>query len=145
MPAVVTERRAMAPLPLTARLLRLVVPPTIPPKLTAPLPCAIVRLCVLAVVPLTVLLKVTALLVVVRVVLAPKVTAPVYACAPVVVMLALMVLVPLTLRVLTPVTAPPKLALPVTAREFAPPATVLVKVTVVPVNVLAAPSVTGPL
>ncbi|MEY3151186.1 MAG: hypothetical protein RLY92_1413, partial [Chloroflexota bacterium] len=41
------------------------------------------------------------------------------------------------------VTAPPKLALPVTAREFAPPATVLVKVTVVPVNVLAAPSVTA--
>ncbi len=42
-----------------------------------PLPCAIVRLCVPAVVPLTVLLKVTALLVVVRVVLAPRVTAPV--------------------------------------------------------------------
>ena len=55
------------------------------------------------------------------------------------------VVLPLTLRVVTPVTAPPKLALPVTAREFAPPATVLVKVTVVPVNVLAAPSVTGPL
>ena len=73
----VTERRVIAPEPLTAKLLRLVVPPTIPPKLTAPLPCAIVRLCVLAVVPLTVLLKVTALLVVVRVVLAPTVTAPV--------------------------------------------------------------------
>ena len=60
------------------------------------------------------------------------------------VMLALMVLVPLTLRVVTPVSAPPKLALPVTAREFVPPATVLLKVTVVPVNVLAAPSVTAP-
>ena len=46
-----------------------------------------------------------------------------------VVMLALIVLVPLTLRVVTPVTAPPKLALPVTAREFVPPATVLLKVT----------------
>jgi len=74
---VVTERRATLPLPLTARLLRLMLPPTTPPKLTAPLPCAIVRLCVPAVVPFTVLLKVTALLVVVRVVLAPKVTAPV--------------------------------------------------------------------
>ena len=73
MPAVVTERRAMAPLPLTARLLRLVVPPTIPPKLTAPVPAAIVSACA----PLMVLLKVTALLVVVRVVLAPSVVAPV--------------------------------------------------------------------
>ena len=66
-----------APLPVTLRLLRLVVPPTTPPKLTAPLPCAIVRLWLPALVPFTVLLKVTALLVVVRVVLAPKVTAPV--------------------------------------------------------------------
>ncbi len=73
MPAVVTERRAMAPLPLTARLLRLVVPPTMPPKLTLPVPAAIVSACA----PLTVLLKVTALLVVVSVVLAPKVAAPV--------------------------------------------------------------------
>ena len=72
---VVTERRAMAPLPVTLRLLRLVVPPTTPPKLTAPLPCAIVRLCVPAVVPSIVLPKVTALLVVVSVVPAPRVTA----------------------------------------------------------------------
>ena len=67
----------MAPLPLTVRLLRLVVPPTMPPKLTAPLPCAIVRLWLPAVVPFTVLLKVTLLSVVVSVVLAPSVTAPV--------------------------------------------------------------------
>ena len=59
--------------------------------------------------------------------------------------MALMVVVPLTLRVLTPVTAPPKLALPVTAREFAPPATVLVKVTVLPTRVVLAPKVTAPL
>ena len=61
------------------------------------------------------------------------------------VMSALMVLVPLTLRVLTPVTAPPKLALPVTARLLAPPSTVLVNVTVVPVSVVPAPSVTASL
>ena len=73
----VTERSAIEPLPLTATLLRLVVPPTTPPKLTAPLPCAIVRLWLPAVVPFTVLLKVTALLVVVSVVFAPSVTAPV--------------------------------------------------------------------
>ena len=67
----------MAPEPLTATLLRLVVPPTTPLKLTAPVPCAIVRLWLPAPVPFTVLLKVTALLVVVSVVLPPKVTAPV--------------------------------------------------------------------
>ena len=74
---VVTERTVMAPLPLTARLLRLVVPPTMPPKLTAPVPCAIARLWLPAVVPFTVLLKVTLLSVVVSVVLPPSVTAPV--------------------------------------------------------------------
>ena len=62
----------------------------------------------------------------------------------VVVMLALMVLVPLTLRVVMFVTAPPKLALPETAREFAPPSTVLVKVTVLTVNVRPPASVTAP-
>ncbi len=67
----------LVPLPVTLRLLSATVAPTVELKVTAPLPCAIVRLCVSAVVPLTVLLKVTALLVVVRVVLAPKVTAPV--------------------------------------------------------------------
>ncbi len=61
-----------------------------------------------------------------------------------VVMLALMMLVPLTLRVVTPVTAPPKLALPVTARLLAPPSTVLVKVTVLAVNVRPPASVTAP-
>ena len=64
---------------------------------------------------------------------------------PVVVMLALIVLVPLTLRVVTPVTAPRKLALPVTAREFVPPTTVLVKVTVLALSVVAAPRVTASL
>ena len=62
-----------------------------------------------------------------------------------VVMLALMVLVPLTLRVVMFVTAPPKLALPVTARLLAPPSTVLVKVTVVALSVVAAPRVTASL
>ena len=67
----------MVPLPVTLRLLSATVAPTVELKVTVPLPCAIVRLCVLAVVPLTVLLKVTALLVVLRVVLAPSVVAPV--------------------------------------------------------------------
>ena len=60
-------------------------------------------------------------------------------------MLALIVLVPLTLRVFMFVTAPPKLALPVTARLLAPPSTVLVNVTVVPVSVVPAPRVTASL
>ena len=97
-----------------------------------------------ALVPFTVLLKVTALLVVVRVVLAPKEAAPVYACVLLVVMLALMVLVPLTLSVVMFVTAPPKLALPVTVRRLAPPSTVLLKVTVVPLCVRPPLSVTAP-
>ena len=59
-------------------------------------------------------------------------------------MLALIVLVPLTLRVVTPVTAPPKLALPVMARELVPPATVLLKVTVLAVNVRPPDKVTAP-
>ena len=60
--------------------------------------------------------------------------------------LALMVLVPLTLRVVTPVTAPPKLALPVTTSALLPPASVLLKVTLlsVVVSVLLPPSVTAP-
>ena len=58
--------------------------------------------------------------------------------------MALMVLVPLTLRVVTPVTAPPKLALPVTDRLLAPPSTVLLKVTVLPLNVRPPASVTAP-
>jgi len=59
-------------------------------------------------------------------------------------MLALMVLVPLTLRVVMFVTAPPKLALPVTVREFVPPSTVLVKLTVLPVSVRPPAKVTAP-
>ena len=59
-------------------------------------------------------------------------------------MLALIVLVPLTLRVVMFVTAPPKLALPVTARLLAPPSTVLVKVTVLPLNVRPPDKVTAP-
>ena len=50
-----------------------VLPPTMPVKVIAPLPAVTVSACA----PLTVLLKVTALFVVVRVVLAPRVTAPV--------------------------------------------------------------------
>ena len=60
------------------------------------------------------------------------------------VMLALIVLVPLTLSVVMFVTAPPKLALPVTARLLAPPSTVLVKVTVLAVNVRPPAKVTAP-
>ncbi len=63
---------------------------------------------------------------------------------PVVVTLALMVLVPLTLRVVMFVTAPPKLALPVTAKLLAPPSTVLVKLTVLPVSVRPPDKVTAP-
>ena len=66
----------MVPLPTTSRLFRLTVPPTAAPKLTAPLPCAIVRLWLPALVPLIVLLKVTLLLVVLNVALPPSVTAP---------------------------------------------------------------------
>jgi len=58
--------------------------------------------------------------------------------------LALMVLVPLTLRVVTPVTAPPKLALPVTTSALLPPATVLVKVTMLALSVRPPASVTAP-
>ncbi len=60
------------------------------------------------------------------------------------VMLALIVLVPLTLSVVIFVTAPPKLALPVTARLLAPQSTVLVKVTVLAVNVRPPAKVTAP-
>ena len=58
--------------------------------------------------------------------------------------MALSVLVPLTLKVVMFVSAPPKLALPVTAREFAPPSTVLLKVTVLPASVRPPASVTAP-
>ena len=57
----------------TAKLLSAVLLPTVEPKLTAPLPALIVR----ANAPLTVLLKLTALLVVASVLLAARVTAPV--------------------------------------------------------------------
>ena len=63
--------------PVTVSALRAALAPTAPPKLTLPAPAAIVRLWLPALVPFTVLLKVTALLVVVRVVLAPSVVAPV--------------------------------------------------------------------
>ena len=61
-----------------------------------------------------------------------------------VVMLALMVLVPVTVRVVMFVTAPPTLALPVTVSALLPPATVLAKVTVVPANVRPPDKVTAP-
>ena len=57
--------------------------------------------------------------------------------------MALMVLVPLTLRVVTPVTAPPKLALPVMVSKLLPPASVLLKVTVLPASVRSPLSVTA--
>ena len=57
----------------TARLPSAVVPPTMPLKVTTPLPAVIVSACA----PLTVLLKVTLLLVVASVLPAPIVTAPV--------------------------------------------------------------------
>ena len=58
--------------------------------------------------------------------------------------MALSVLVPLTLKLVMFVTAPPKLALPDTAREFVPPSTVLLKVTMLPVRVRPPASVTAP-
>ncbi len=58
--------------------------------------------------------------------------------------MALMVLVPVTVRVVMFVTAPPKLALPVMVRLLAPPSTVLVKVTVLPDSVRPADKVTAP-
>jgi len=119
--------------PLTLRVVMFV---TAPPKLALPVT---VRLFAP---PSTVLVKVTVLPDSVRP--PAKVTAPVYACVLLVVMLALMVLVPLTLSVVMFVTAPPKLALPVTIRLLAPPSTVLVKVTVLAVNVRPPASITAP-
>ena len=119
--------------PLTLRVVMFV---TAPPKLA--LPVTVREL----VPPSTVLVKVTVLAVNVRP--PAKVTAPVYACVLLVVMLALMVLVPLTVRVVMFVTAPPKLALTVTARLLAPPSTVLLKVTVLAVNVLPPDKVAAP-
>ena len=57
---------------LTARLVSAVPPPTMPPKLTAPVPAVIAS----ANAPLTVLLKATALLVVASVLLAASMTGP---------------------------------------------------------------------
>ncbi len=123
----------MVLVPLTLRVVMFV---TAPPKLALPVT---VREFVP---PSTVLVKVTVLAVSVRP--PASVAAPVYACVLLVVMLALIVLVPLTLKVVMFVTAPPKLALPVTVREFVPPSTVLVKVTVLAVNVRPPASVTTP-
>ena len=109
---------------------------TAPPKLALPVTIRLLAP------PSTVLVKVTVLPVSVRPPL--SVTAPVYACVLLLVMLALMVLVPLTLRVVMFVTAPPKLAFPVTVSALLPPSTVLLKVTVLAVSVLAAPNVTAP-
>ena len=109
---------------------------TAPPKLALPVTAKLLAP------PSTVLVKVTVLAVNVRP--PAKVTTPVYACVLLLVMLALIVLVPLTLSVVMFVTAPPKLALPVTARLLAPPSTVLVKVTVLLVNVRPPDKVTAP-
>ena len=62
----------MPPVLLTARLVSAVLPPTMPPKLTAPLPAVTVRVYA----PLTVLLKLTLLSVVASVLLAASVTGP---------------------------------------------------------------------
>ena len=56
----------------------------------------------------------------------------------------LIAVVPLTDSVLKPVASPSKTALPLTARLLPAPATVLCAVTVLPVNVVFAPSVTAP-
>ena len=63
----------MPPVLLTAMLVSAVPPPTMPPKLTAPLPAVTVRVYA----PLTVLLKLTLLSVVASVLLAASVTGPV--------------------------------------------------------------------
>ena len=119
--------------PLTVRVVMFV---TTPPKLALPVTIRLLAP------PSTVLLKVTVLPLNVRP--PASVTAPVYACVLLLVMSALIVLVPLTLRVVTPVTAPPKLALPVTVSALLPPATVLLKVTVLAVNVRSPAIVTAP-
>ena len=62
----------MPPVAVTVTLLSAVVPPTMPPKVSAPLPAAIVSACA----PLMVLLKVALLSVVVSVAAEPSVTAP---------------------------------------------------------------------
>ena len=65
------------------------------------------------------------------------VTAPVYDCVPVVDMLAaLIVVVPETDKLVTLVREPLNTALPVIAKAFAPPATVELKVALVPVRAI---------
>src|SRR5262249_42900241 len=81
----------------------------------------------------------------------PTVTAPVYDCVPLVVMvLVLIVVAPLTDRLVSPVTvsagASPKTALPLIARLLAPPPLIVpLKVAVEAVRVVPAASVTLPL
>ena len=66
-----------------------------------------------------------------------SVTAPEYPCVPVVVIVVVLIaVVPLTLRVETPVTVLSNTALPVMASEFAPPVMVLEKVTVEPLVIV---------
>ena len=60
----------------------------------------------------------------------------------VVTVVVLIALVPLTLNVESPVTVLSKTAFPVIPRLLAPPTTVELKVTVVPLNTAFAPSVT---
>jgi len=119
--------------PLTLRVVMFV---TAPPKLALPVTARLLEP------PSSVLVKVTVVPFSVRP--PASVTAPVYACVLLVVMLALIVLVPLTLSVVMFVTAPPKLELPVTARLLAPPSTVLLKVTVLPDSVRPPDKVTAP-
>ncbi len=113
------------------------VPPTAPVNVTVPVPAVIVsardELALFSV-----LLKVMLLSVVAKVTDAPNVTAPVYPCVPVVVILALMAVVPETLKVVMLVTAPPNDALPVMTKLLPAPSSVELNVTVVPVNVRVA-------
>ena len=113
------------------------VPPTAPVNVTVPVPAVFVSARD-DVALFSVLLKLILLSVVAKVTPAPKVTAPVYPCVPVVVMLALIAVVPETLKVVKLVTAPPNDALPLMAKLLPAPSSVELNVTVEPVNVRVA-------
>ena len=138
---------AMVP-PVVAKEVSAVAPPTMPEYVTVPVPAATVR----AYAPSTVEPKLTLLLVVLSVSAAPKVTAPLYVCAPVVVTLPFKAIVPAVVdkeaSAVVPPTMPEYVTVPVpaaTVRAFAP-LTVVLKLTLAfeVFNVLAPVSVTAP-
>ena len=118
------------------------VPPTAPLKVAWPVPRTSVRPRVWPASLLTVLLKVSAALLVVSVRSPPlRVTAPVYICVPVLVTFAPMLAAPLTVKLLRLVYSPSTSAAPVMVSALAPPFKVLWVLIVEPVSVVFAPSV----